>query len=137
MVDPLRRGTIKLNAVLPNASVAMVVTSTVPVVVERPLYSGPSNLDAVSAGEDVFGRNGGSTTWLFPTGDVTGGDQLQLLVFNPSAKANTITATFYTSLGTVIERQLTIPANSAAQLAVNGFSGLATGCAGQNARPPA
>ena len=130
VVDPLRRGTVKLNSVLPSASVAMVVTSNVPVVVERPLYSGPSNLDTVSAGEDVFGRNGGSTTWLFPTGDVTGGDQLQLRVFNPSAKANTITATFYTSLGTVIERQLTVPANSAAQLAVNGISGLAVGTFG-------
>jgi hypothetical protein len=39
IVNALRRGNIKLNAALPNAQVATVLTSNVPVVVERPAYN--------------------------------------------------------------------------------------------------
>src|SRR6202043_3488954 len=59
VVNPRRRGNIKLNDLLPSAEVAAVLTSNVPVVVERPLYQGPANLGLATSGSVIFGRNGG------------------------------------------------------------------------------
>jgi hypothetical protein len=74
VVNPLRRGNIKLNDMVPNGQVAMLVSSSVPVVVERPLYEGPANLDQATAGVVVFGRNGGGRTWLIPGGSQGNGN---------------------------------------------------------------
>ena len=112
VVSPLRRGNIKLNDLLPNAQVATVVTSNVPVVVERPLYEGPADLGAVQSGSVVFGRNGGGVAWTFSGGSTTNGTVTKLYLFNPNLSPTQVTATFYTSAGAVRSEHLTIGANS-------------------------
>jgi len=112
VVGALRRGNIKLNDLLPNAQVATVVTSNVPVVVERPLYEGPADLGAVQSGSVVFGRNGGAVSWTFPGGSTTNGTVTKLYLFNPNLSPTQLTVTVYTNAGTTRSETLTIGANS-------------------------
>src|SRR6202022_433936 len=111
VVDPLHRGNIKLNDVLPNAQVATVLTSNVPVVVERPLYQGPANLGLDRSGSVTFGRNGGGLSWGFPGASTAGGDQTQMYLFNPGLKAAAIHASFYTEAGAVVTQDYTLAPN--------------------------
>jgi hypothetical protein len=82
LVDALRRGNIKVNDVLPNSTVAVVVTSNVPVVVESPQYEGPADLNRAVSGTDVFGQNGGAASWLFPSGSLNTGSEELMYLFN-------------------------------------------------------
>ena len=127
VVDPLHRGNIKLNDVLPNAQVATILTSNVPVVVERPDYNGPANLALASSGTVIFGRNGGGLAWAFPGGTTATDNQSQLFLFNPGLKAATIHATYYTDSGAMVLQDLTLAPNSDTLLNVNTVPGLAAG----------
>jgi hypothetical protein len=99
-VAGLSRANLKLNDFLHASGVATVVTSNLPVVVERPEYFGSPN-SAYVAGSDVFGRNGANTSWTFPAGD-TGTKSEFLLVYNPSPSPVTIAATLYGSDGRTV-----------------------------------
>ena len=112
VVGALRRGNIKLNDLLPNAQVAAVVTSNVPVVVERPLYEGPADLGAVRSGSVVFGRNGGAVSWTFPGGSTTNGTVTKLYLFNPNLSPTQLMVTVYTNAGATRSETLTIGANA-------------------------
>ncbi|HWE62203.1 MAG TPA: hypothetical protein VHB98_10880 [Chloroflexota bacterium] len=120
VVDPLHRGNIKLNDVLPNAQVATVITSNVPVVVERPFYIGPPQLGLAPSGSVVFGRNGGGLSWSFPGGSTLGGDQTMMYLFNPGVQPIQVKATFYTDSGAVVTQTLTLTPDS--DLTVNAAS---------------
>ena len=112
VVGALRRGNIKLNDLLPNAQVAAVVTSNVPVVVERPLYEGPADLGAARSGSVVFGRNGGAVSWTFPGGSTTNGTVTKLYLFNPNLSPTQLMVTVYTNAGATRSETLTIGANA-------------------------
>src|SRR5664279_4575303 len=90
VVNALRRGNIKLNDVLPNAEVATILTSNVPVVVERPDYNGPANLALASSGSVIFGRNGGGLSWALPGGSTADGTQSKIFLFNPGLTVATV-----------------------------------------------
>jgi hypothetical protein len=123
VVEALRRGNIKLNDALPNASVAMLISSSAPVVVESPLYRGPANLDQATAGLVVSGRNGGGLSWLFPGGSLTTGAADGYYFYNPGQAPNTIVATFYTGAGQTMQESIVIGPNSTGHLSTRGISG--------------
>ena len=127
VVDPLHRGNIKINDIVSSADVAVAVTSSVPVVVERPQYVGPANLGLASSGSDVFGRNGAGASWTFPGGDSSGGNQESLYLYNPGLKTANVTATFYTSTGATFQQNLSLAANSRTVVNLNQVSGLPAG----------
>ena len=109
MVQALRRGNIKLNDILSDGAVAVTVTSSVPVVVERPQYLGPADLGRAIAGGDDFGRNGTATSWVFPAGDSSNQTSQVFSLFNPGLRTIQVTATFYpASGGTPITESLQI-----------------------------
>jgi len=130
IVDPLHRGNIKLNDVLPNARVATTLTSNVPVVVERPYYIGPANLSLAPSGSVIFGGNGGGPSWAFPSGTTAPGTQSQLFLFNPGLKAVVVHAAFYSYTGTMVTQDYTLAPNSDTVLPVNGVPGLPPGAYG-------
>ena len=88
--------------VLSSATVSVVVSSNVPVVVERPQYEGPADLDKAQSGSDVFGRNGGATSWVFPGGSLGTGTQEQLYLFNPGTKTVQVRLTLYAATGATV-----------------------------------
>jgi hypothetical protein len=117
LVGGLSRANIKLNDLLSAAGVASVVTSNLPVVVERPEYFGSPN-DAGIAGSNVFGRNGAGIAWSFPGGDTTANHEL-LLIYNPSPATIPIDATFYGPDGKPATRRITVPPTVRYTLDVN------------------
>ena len=127
IVDPLHRGNIKLNDVLAVAQVATVLTSNVPVVVERPSYDGPANLSQASDGSVVFGQNGGGLSWAFPGATTAPGNLSQLFLFNPGLKPVAVHATFYSDLGATITQDYTLAPNSDTVLTVNSVPGMPQG----------
>jgi len=134
VVDALHRGNIKLNSILSSANVAVSVTSSVPVVVERPQYVGPADLGRASSGSDVFGRNGAGASWTFPGGNTSGGNQESLYFYNPGVQPVAVQVTFYTNTGATIQQSITLAPNSRDVMNVNTVSGLPTGPFGAVAR---
>jgi len=107
IVPGLSRANIKENDFLNASGIAAVVTSDMPVVVERPEYFGSPN-DAGIAGSDVFGQNGASVRASFPDGDTNGHSEF-LLVYNPSGVTVPIDATFYGSNGALVTKRIEAP----------------------------
>ena len=107
IVSGLSRANIKLNDFLHASGIASVVTSNLPVVVERPEYFGSPN-DANIPGSDVFGRNGAGLSWSFPSGNTNHLNEY-LLIYNPSAATVAIDATFYGSDGKTMTKRLYVP----------------------------
>jgi hypothetical protein len=131
MVQALRRGNIKLNDIVSQADVAVVVASSVPVVVERPQYLGPADLGRAIAGSDEFGPNGTAASWTFPAGDTSGQTQQQFSLFNPGLQTIQVTATFYPAAGgTPVVRTLQIDPFHHALLDANAVAGLPVGAFG-------
>lgn len=124
VVDPLHRGNIKLNDVVPNATVATVVTSNVPVVVESPSYLGPADLTQARSGSVVVGRNGGGLSWAFPGGSTLNGGQTMMYLFNPGLQTAQVKATFYTDAGAVVTQTVAVTPNSDLTLNVASVPGM-------------
>ncbi|GAC1432025.1 MAG: hypothetical protein NVSMB65_05620 [Chloroflexota bacterium] len=116
-IDPLHRGNFKLNDLVRSSGIATIVSSNVPVVVERPMYFGPPN-GGPSGGSDVFGRNGTGTNWTFPEGNTATMREF-LLMFNPSGRTAKVRSTFYTASGRVVTYTRTVLPFSRANVDVN------------------
>jgi hypothetical protein len=128
LVQALRRGNIKLNDILPVGDLAVTVTSSVPVVVERPQYVGPANLGQAIAGGDEFGRNGTAANWIFPAGDTSNQTSQIFSLFNPGLSTTQVTATFYpASGGAPISETLQIAPFHQLRLDASTIPGLPTG----------
>jgi hypothetical protein len=117
VIEPRRRGNIRLNDLVHASGIATVLTSQVPVVAERPFYFGPPNV-AATGGSDVFGRNGGGVSWLFPEGETAGTSREFLLLLNPGNVVAQVTVRFFGTGGQMVEQQLALPAKSRATLDV-------------------
>ena len=130
VVDALHRGNIKLNDVLAGAKVATVLTSNVPVVVERPVYQSSPDLNSAAAGDVSFGRNSGGLSWAFPSLSTAGTDSSNLYFFNPGVKTVTALVTFYTATGNTATQPVTIPANGDVVLNVNSVPNIPAGALG-------
>lgn len=110
------RGNIVLARVLHATSIASVVTSNQPIVVERPEYFGSPNGTKI-AGSDAFGVNGGAAQWSFAGGQ-TGGTSEFLLLFNPSRVSVPVNVIFYGSNGAMLRRQILLGRNARATIDV-------------------
>jgi hypothetical protein len=117
VIDPLHRGNIKVNDFVRSSGIATIVTSTLPVFVERPLYFGSPN-GAAAGGSDVFGRNGGGVNWLFPEGNTGGSFREFLLLENPSLQTATVRVRFYQLNGQTVDYTVSVPAKSRATVDV-------------------
>ena len=117
VVDGLRRGTMRLNDTTRAAAMASLVTSDVPVVVERPFYLGNPNVGRAGASL-VYGRNGAGSSWTFPAGDTTHGAKEDLLVLNPNPRTLALRATFYLN-NRVVVRDYLVPPRARYTLRVN------------------
>jgi hypothetical protein len=119
IIDPLRRGNIKVNDFVHSSGIATILTSNIPVLAERPLYFGaPNSTTAAAGGSDVFGRNGGGVTWLFPEGNTGSSFREFLLLQNPSAQAAPVTVRFYETNGKTVDYSVVLPAKSRATVDV-------------------
>ena len=101
------RANIKLNDFLHASGIASVVTSDLPVVVERPEYFGSPN-DPNIAGSDVFGRNGAGARWSFPGGNTANSNEY-LLLYNPSFATVPVDVTFYGTNGKTMTKRVYVP----------------------------
>jgi hypothetical protein len=118
VVDPLHRGNMRLNDTRTASSIATYVTSTEPIVVERPLYFGDPN-GGHTGGSIVFGRNGADLSWTFPAGDTSLDAREFLLALNPNPVPLTLHATFYLTNGHVVRQAFTVPASARLTIDVN------------------
>ncbi len=126
------RGNIKLSNVLHATSIASVVTSDKPIVVERPEYFGSPNGLKV-AGSDAFGVNGGAAQWSFAGGQTAGTSEF-LLLFNPSMTSVPVEVTFYGSNGSMLTRQILLGRNARATLDVRKLGSVLAGFHGVTLR---
>ena len=104
VVPPVSRANLKFSDFLHATDIASVVTSNLPIVVERPIYFGSPN-DPKVAGSDVFGRNGAALSWTFPGGNTAERNEF-LLIYNTSAKTVDFDAIFHGDNGTVTTKRL-------------------------------
>jgi len=117
LVAPRSRANIKENDFLNASGIASVVTSDLPVVVERPEYFGSPNSAGIP-GSDVFGRNGAGVRWSFPGGNTEGNSEF-LLLYNPSAVTVPVDATFYGPKGETVTKRVYVTPTARYTLNVN------------------
>jgi hypothetical protein len=127
VINALGRGNIKLNDVLPSAQVATVLTSNVPVVIERPVYQSSPDLNTAPSGGVAFGRNSGGLSWALPGLSTQGGDVSMVYLFNPGVRPVSVKATYYTPVGTTATQTIVLPANSDVVVNVASVPGLPVG----------
>jgi hypothetical protein len=119
VIDPLRRGNIKVNNFVRSSGIATILTSSTPVLAERPLYFGaPNSPNAPAGGSDVYGRNGGGVTWLFPEGNTGGNFDEFLLLQNPSTQAAAVMVQFFQTNGQPVGYNVVLPPRSRATIDV-------------------
>jgi len=121
VLPPLSRFTLKLDDVIPDAEVAVALSSDRPVVAERAMYF------------DARGRAGGSVAagatataeeWYFAEG-YTGGDFDEwILIANPTDRGVAATVTFQRSDGLQVERDVVLRPRSRFTLHVDDLAGL-------------
>lgn len=121
VIPPLSRFTLKLDDVIPDAEVAVYLSSDRPVVAERAMYF------------DAQGRAGGSVAagatateeeWYFAEG-YTGGDFDEwILIANPTDRGVAATVTFQRSDGLQVERDVVLRPRSRFTLHVDDMTGL-------------
>ncbi len=122
------RGTINPNSLGLPQHVAAVLTSSQPVVVERPSYYAninAGNAGTVSGGAVVVGASAGANDWLFAEGSTQTGFQEQFVLANLDTNANTaaiVTITLEFTNGTTQSHTLLIAPKSQAIWNVNQYA---------------
>ncbi len=133
-VDPMSRGTIKVNTVARASSIASVLHSTLPIVAERALYFGAPNGNS-AGGTVVFGRSTPAIGWIFATGNTSPGQAEFDLLYNPNSRANDILITYHTASGQLEQASFNVPANARVTVDLNrSVSGLPRGVHGVEIR---
>jgi len=98
VIDPLHRGTLRLNKVVTAGAFATFVTASVPIVAERPMYTGNPN-GSYPSGTDVLGSNGGYTAATFADGSTEPRTHEDILLLNPTAKVLLLFVQVFSSSG--------------------------------------
>jgi outer membrane protein assembly factor BamB len=111
------RGTIFPSTANPSLPphTSVVLTSTQPVVSERPTYFSQingGNAGTVSGGADVIGVQSPATDWLFAEGYTNLGYDEWLTIQNPTANPETITVSMVNAVGTVYTFAVPLVAHS-------------------------
>ena len=94
------------------AGVSAQVTSSIPIVAERPMYMSAIIGGGLVAGADVApGVQAGATMFSFAGGSSLPGDSDYLTIANPAAQPVTVTLNYFSASGT-ITRTLQVPAST-------------------------
>lgn len=106
-IGALQTGSIEVNKVTHASSVAAIVTSDVPVVAERTMYSGSPN-GSTSGGTDVLATGKLLTAWAFASGDTSLGQREFEVLYNPGDSTTTIVGTWYGENGQPVQQQFSL-----------------------------
>ncbi len=110
------RGTISPNAISLPTHVAAVVTSSQPILVERPTYfkGAAVNGTTVSGAYDIVGASALASDWLFAEGYTGGSTQEYLTIANvdPAKTSATVTITLKSKTGATQSYTIVVPAQS-------------------------
>ena len=98
-VPPLFRGTILVNAVVPNRSVSMAVASELPIVAQRTIYFSMGIPNGVNGGDCALGIDKPSKTWYLAEGSTQNYFDEYVVVLNPGGETANVTAGFYPETG--------------------------------------
>jgi len=104
---PNRRGTVKMNDILPGVDVSTVVTANQPVIAERAMYW--SNWAGCHAS---LGVTATATTWYLAEGCTSGSFDTWILLQNPNTTSATVVATIMQDNGTTVQIPTTVAPNS-------------------------
>ena len=126
-IAPHARETIMVNNVVgPDKDVSVQLTSSQPIVVERPLYFDYHN--GITGGDVELGCTAASGTWYFAEGTTRGGFEEWTTLQNPNATATTATITYMFQDGTTQAQLVSLPANSRTTVGVNRAVSMANVC---------
>ncbi|MBK5093868.1 MAG: L,D-transpeptidase family protein, partial [Actinobacteria bacterium] len=98
-VPPLFRGTILVNAVVPNQPVAMAVASELPLVAQRTVYFSMGIPNGINGGDCSMGIDRPSKIWYLAEGATQGFFDEYVMVLNPGGETANVTAGFYPETG--------------------------------------
>jgi hypothetical protein len=106
-----------------GASVQVLSTNAVPIIVERPFYVGGHDFGSgtIPDAHDSFGVNAPANTWYFSEGTTLAGFNEYLTVQNPNGNAATVTLTYNTDTGLTVQKTFSLPARTRETIEV--FSG--------------
>lgn len=110
-VDPGTRATIDVGKAVHSSSVGAIVSSTVPVLVERSMYRGSLTGSSV-IGTGAFGRSTLTSGYDFPSGDSSAGNAEFFLMLNPNRTPLAVQLVFYVAPGSTLPYTAVVPPNS-------------------------
>jgi len=117
-IGPHSRETILVNNVVgANKDVSVQMTSTEPIVVERPMYYNYHN--NISGGDVELGCTGANKSWYFAEGTTRQGFEEWTTLQNPGAQPTTANITYMFGDGTTQTQSVDLPANSRTTIGVN------------------
>jgi hypothetical protein len=124
------RGTIRVNDIVPNQNVSIVVTADQPIVAERPIYFTYTSISGhpIPGGSDVLGSTQLGTSFDFGYLDTTSLHDTFLTILNQNPVAMNVTITYLaasTGIPTIIKH--TVLANTRGTVKVNAEQGLPAG----------
>ncbi len=134
-VNPNARATLSINQELtllgvPPGNVSMVVSSSVPIIAERPMYFTYTALAGytIPGGSDILGATQLSQQFDFGYLDTRPGYATWLTILNQNSSPMTVTITYFAaSTGKATTIKHTVGANSRGTVYVNGEAGLSAG----------
>jgi hypothetical protein len=118
-----------LGRLAPGVGHSTRVVTSVPTVVERPMYfryanSAAGGPGAVDGGHNVIGANQPAKVWYFAEGDTNTGFDEFITIQNPNPTPGTATITYYfEGAGTSMTRTVALPANSRTTVQVHNPTG--------------
>ncbi len=117
-VNPYSRFTLRVNDIIgPDKDVSMKVTSTRPIIAERPIYF--NYMGAWTGGHDVMGAGAPQKDWYFAEGTTRQGFDEYLCLQNPNAGATSVNVNFMTGTGENVQVPVTLAPQSRSTLWVN------------------
>ena len=111
-VDPSSRMTLKAADVMPNAEFATIVTTDLPVYVERSMYFG-------HGGHSAAGARQASKTWYLAEGSTVPPFDTWVLLMNPNPVPTVAQLRFMREDGSVVDRSELVPAMGRKSVFVN------------------
>lgn len=116
-VDPHARKTLDVVAFIGRGQdVSMHVSSSEPIVAERPMYF---DYVGLTGGSDVIGSTCSAKNWYFAEGATQNGFQEWMSIQNPGDTAATVMITFMLGTGQTMEKAITVDPHSRATVDVN------------------
>ena len=117
------RKTVRVNdAVGPEQDVSVKISSTVPILAERPMYF--NYLDIIPGGTVSMGARAPKKSWFFAEGTTRNGFTEWLSIQNPGDEDAGVTLSFMMQEGSSMEKSITVPKKTRVTVNVNSVVGL-------------